>query len=122
MKSNRIIHRIIVLIVIFPVSIIGQRACTQKISENGWKHVSIDASLPGTSWGTSAFTLADYDRDGDLDITLSRREISGGQVYWYKNNNGTWERHILVISDMEQQSVVSTYVNNDGYPDLVISR
>lgn len=88
----------------------------------GWRHIKIDPSLPGTSYGTGAFSFADYDKDGDLDITISRREIDGGKVFWYQFNNGIWSRHDVGIADQEQLSAAVTDVNNDGFPDLVVAR
>ena len=78
--------------------------------------------LPGSSYGTSGFTLMDADGDGDLDVTVSRREIEGGMVYWYENGHSFWKRHEIGISDELQLGAVSTDVNKDGYPDLVVAR
>ena len=41
---------------------------SQDPARNAWKHFSIDPVLPGSSWGTGGPALADYDRDGDVDI------------------------------------------------------
>jgi hypothetical protein len=95
---------------------------SQKLAATNWVHHSIDSLLPGSSWGTSGFTLADFDKDGDLDITISRREISNGKVYWYENKSGTWISHDLGISDEDQLGATVSYINNDGYPDLVVGR
>jgi len=95
---------------------------SQKLTSSNWVHHSIDSLLPGSSWGTSGFTLADFDKDGDLDITISRREISNGKVFWYENNSGTWIRHDLGISDENQLGAAVSDINSDGYPDLVVGR
>jgi hypothetical protein len=95
---------------------------SQKLSAAGWKHAYIDSILPGSSWGTSGFTMADFDRDGDMDISVSRREISGGKVFWYENSQGKWDRHDLGTADEEQLGAVASDINADGYPDLVVSR
>ncbi len=78
--------------------------------------------MPGSAYGTSGFTLADVDNDGDLDVTVSRREIAGGMVYWYENSPGSWKRHEIGISDEEQLGAVSADINDDGHPDLVVAR
>jgi hypothetical protein len=95
---------------------------SQSFDAAHWIHTSIDSMLPGNSYGTSGFTLADFDKDGDLDITISRREIEGGRVFWYENKKGQWKRHNLGISDEEQLGAAATDVNGDGYPDLVVAR
>ncbi len=95
---------------------------SQKFIPANWIHHSIDSVMPGSSWGTSGFTLADFDRDGDLDITISRREISNGKVYWYENHSGTWIRHDLGISDEEQLGAAVSDINGDGFPDLIMGR
>jgi len=100
----------------------GNPLFSQQMRNLSWLHHSIDSILPGSSYGTSGFTLADFDRDGDLDITISRKEIKGGQVYWYENRSGSWKRHELGISDERQLGAAKTDINSDGYPDLVVGR
>jgi acetyl esterase/lipase len=121
-ENRQIILRIIITVFFFLFSFIGYVAFSQQSGVSGWLHTSIDSILPGSSWGTSGFTLADFDRDGDLDITISRREISGGKVFWYENQSGTWRRHDLGLSDEEQLGAVTTDINGDGYSDLVVAR
>ncbi len=50
-----------------------------------WKHYSIDPILPGSSWGTGGPALADFDKDGDLDVAISRRNTKS--AYWYERRN-----------------------------------
>lgn len=114
--------RLKIITVIIPVILAGCPALAQQLTEENWIHISIDSVLPGSSWGTAGFTLADMDRDGDLDVTISRREIDGGRVYWYENHAGNWTRHDLGISDEEQLGAAVSDVNRDGYPDLVVAR
>jgi hypothetical protein len=104
------------------ISLVVQRVYSQSATSLKWKHTGIDPALPGNEYGTALFTLADYDLDGDLDITVSRREIEDGRVFWYENVTGIWKRHNVGISDKEQLGAVSDDVNDDGYPDLVAAR
>jgi hypothetical protein len=93
-----------------------------QIDPSAFKHHVIASPLPGTpEWGTGGFTLADYDRDGDLDITISRRADSA-RVYWYEYHAGNWIMHYLGIADQEQLGAAAADVNNDGFPDLVMGR
>lgn len=102
-----------------------QAGCTarfQALSFSDWTHSSIDSVMEGKSWGTACFTLADFDRDGDLDITISRREIEGGKVFWYENRMKKWVKHTIGVSDKQQLGAVATDINGDGFIDLVVTR
>jgi hypothetical protein len=87
-----------------------------------WKHHVVDSMLPGSAYGTAGFAFADLDGDGDPDITVSRREIDSGRIFWYENLESSWRRHDLGISDEEQLGAAVSDINYDGYPDLVVSR
>jgi hypothetical protein len=93
-----------------------------QIDSTKFKHHYIANPLPGPpDWGTGAFTLADFDVDGDLDITISRQS-DGDRCYWYENSPGTWRKHFLGVGDHAQLGSATTDVNSDGFPDLIISR
>ena len=115
-----IVRKITVMMILAPVYL--NVLHSQQLTPANWLHHSIDSLLPGSEWGTSAFTLSDFDRDGDLDITISRREISHGKVYWYENKSGNWIRHDLGLSDEYQLGAIVSDINSDGYPDLVVGR
>lgn len=84
-------------------------------------HHIIDKPLPGKSWGTGGFTLADLDGDGDKDITISRR--SNNTVYWYEFEGANdWIQHEIGKCDGGQLGALSLDVNQDGFPDLVMGR
>lgn len=86
-----------------------------------FEHHTIDSPLSGKSWGTGAFTQSDFDRDGDLYITLSRRTTT--TVYWYEYEGpDQWIRHKVGRSDSRQLGGLTIDVNEDGYPDLVMGR
>jgi hypothetical protein len=85
-------------------------------------HHTIADPLPGMEdLGTGGFSLADFDNDGDLDVTISRNSDSGF-VYWYENKNGRWQNHLLGTSDAMQLGTVSLDIGNDGNADLVMGR
>ena len=109
-------------ILIFTLTLFLFEISDSQISSSGFIHHFIDEMLPGSSYGTAGFTLADFDKDGDLDITISRREISDGKVFWYENRNGSWVQHDVGISDSRQLGAVTTDINGDGYKDLVMGR
>jgi hypothetical protein len=87
-----------------------------------FKHHVIASPLPGPQeWGTGGFTLADFDKDGDLDVTISRRTDSA-RVYWYEYLRRKWFQHYLGRADEHQLGAIATDINLDGWPDLVMGR
>jgi len=103
------------------LSLLPIRATCQHHSQI-FLHHSIANPLPGPPlWGTGGFTLADFDNDGDLDITVSRRADSC-KVYWCENQGNIWIMHLLGTSDEEQLGAVALDVNRDGFNDLVVAR
>ncbi len=83
-------------------------------------HHTIANPLPGNDWGTGGFSLADYDEDGDLDITVQRRSDSD-RVYLYKNEGGDkWNRYLIGTAGGGQLGACDLDVNNDGCIDLVL--
>lgn len=84
-------------------------------------HFSIAHPLPGDGYGTGGFTLADFDRDGDLDISLQRR--SDSTLYWYAfENDSTWTQHIAGTVGGGQLGAVTQDVNRDGWNDVIMGR
>ncbi len=76
--------------------------------------------MPGTSWGTGGFTLADYDKDGDLDVTVQRRS-DDDKAYWYENSGADkWIPHFIGIAEGYQLGAAAVDVNSDSYVDLVM--
>ena len=92
----------------------------EKQPEMTWTHFTIDNPLPGEAWGTGGLPLADFDGDGDLDISLSRRESQS--VYWYERvNDSTWTQHLIFRSDTlsSKLGAAALDINNDGWTDVV---
>lgn len=85
-----------------------------------FKHHVIANPLPGTEWGTGGFTLADYDKDGDLDVTIQCRS-DDDKVYWYEyQGSDIWIPHFVGIAREYQLGATAFDVNRDGYIDLVM--
>jgi hypothetical protein len=83
-------------------------------------HHTIENPLPGNAWGTGGFTLADYDNDGDLDVTIQRRS-DDEKVYWYKfDGANNWKRYLIGIAGGGQLGAASIDINKDGFADLVM--
>jgi len=85
-----------------------------------FKHQVIATPLPGTEWGTGGFTLADYDGDGDLDVTIQCRS-DDDKVYWYEyRESDKWIPHFIGIAREYQLGGTAYDVNRDGHTDLVM--
>ena len=93
-----------------------------KIDAAKWTHFTIADPLPGSAWGTGGIPLADFDGDGDPDISLSRREAKA--AYWFQRiNDSTWIRHTIATGDVFDTQLGSTAVDCDldGLVDVVYS-
>jgi len=85
-----------------------------------FKHHIIDSPLTAEVWGTGGFTLADYDKDGDLDVTIQCRSDSA-KVYWYENRGiDNWIRHFVGIGSEYQLGATAFDVDRDSNVDLVL--
>ncbi len=85
-----------------------------------WTHFSIDPVLPGSSWGTGGPALADYDRDGDLDVAISRRNTK--MAYWYeRKNDSIWIQHVMGSGENLANTLGTTAIdiNHDGWMDVL---
>ncbi len=89
-------------------------------SQISFKHHVVANPLPGTDWGTGGFTLADYDKDGDLDVTIQCRS-DDDKVYWYEYRDAdNWIQHFVGIGQEYQLGATAIDVNRDSYMDLVL--
>ena len=87
-----------------------------------WKHFSIDAILPGSSWGTGGTALADFNKDGKPDVAISRRNTKS--AYWYEQkNDSVWIQHLIGTSETLSNSLGTTVIdiNHDGWDDVAFN-
>lgn len=97
-------------------------AAAQPGPNPGWKHFSIDAVLPGSSWGTGGTALADFDGDGDLDAAISRRNTQS--AYWYERiSDSLWIPHLMGYGASLEGTLgtASIDMNRDGWTDVVFN-
>lgn len=82
-------------------------------------HFYIDyPMLPATN-GTGAFTVNDFDNDGDMDITLQNQ--ANGKVYWYqKVGPEHWVKYEIASDVYYELGATTIDVNKDGKFDLVM--
>ncbi len=79
-----------------------------------FEHHVVANPLPSTEWGTGGFTLADYDKDGDLDVTIQCRS-DDDKVYWYEYRGADhWIQHFVGIGREYQLGATAVDVNRDG--------
>jgi hypothetical protein len=101
-----------VILIFYLAPVFGQ------LGGNSFRHHWIVQDLPGNrDSGYGCPTLADFDRDGDLDFSFSN---TGGHVYWFENTGTVWLRHIVGPIDRGQLGSVTTDVDGDGWNDIII--
>jgi hypothetical protein len=101
-------------------SILVLLSCNTSSNEFVFQHHVVADPLPGDSWGTGGFTLADFDNDGDLDVTVQRRS-DDFKVYWYEYRSaGEWIQHYIGIAEDGQLGAAAVDVNRNGFIDLVL--
>lgn len=96
-------------------------ACQEQKTEGAlFKHYTVSQSLPdhgkGARFGTAA--LADFDKDGDIDYTMS---ITGHEMLWFEFlGDHKWEMHKVGDVVVGQLGGGSMDVDKDGWADIVI--
>jgi major membrane immunogen (membrane-anchored lipoprotein) len=80
------------------------------------------AEIPITDFRGGAFTMADYDNDGDLDMLAV--DCSNGKVFLYKNENGQFYKSQnpiakVPITDFRGTSIAAADYNRDGKIDIL---
>ena len=80
-----------------------------------FRHHFIQQKLPGDAWGQTS--LADIDRDGDLDFVLGRRK---GVILWYEYRAAdSWRRHVIGERSPSDVGGLTLDVDGDGWLDMV---
>ncbi len=87
-----------------------------------FRHHAVADPLPGKEWGTGGFTLADYDKDGDLDVTIQCRS-DDDKIHWYEfQNTDKWIPHFIGAAGDIQLGSTALDVNRDSNIDLVVGQ
>ena len=80
-----------------------------------FRHHFIKQPLEGDAWGQTS--LADVDRDGDLDFVLGRRD---GVIIWYEYRSAdSWHRHLIGERSPSDVGGVMLDVDSDGWLDMI---
>jgi hypothetical protein len=103
----------------------GSSIYISKIYRNNGKNTFTEQtgiSLPGVSSGSVAW--GDYDNDGDLDILLTGKAVSGSISKIYKNNgNNTFtEQTGISLMGVSSGSVAWGDYDNDGDLDVLLTK
>ncbi|MGB2862008.1 MAG: VCBS repeat-containing protein [Sedimentisphaerales bacterium] len=99
-----------------------------KIDAAKWTHFTIADPLPGSAWGTGGIPLADFDRDGDLDIFAGEQEdpdtYMEAQGKLAMKPRGLKERCVIWEnsgSKIPSFVPVVIHVDNPGWHDAVLA-
>lgn len=83
-----------------------------------WRRHVITTDLPGAY----DVTLADFDKDGDLDVAASSW-VLGNQFAWFENDgspgDGEWRKHMIEKEVAETRTMRAADFDGDGDADLL---
>jgi hypothetical protein len=82
------------------------------------KSIGIEHSYNVDNFG-GGISFYDFDKDGWDDLSFATP--SGDEIYFYKNNQGVFQRVFFNISDTsEQKQLIWADLNNNGHKDLLV--
>ncbi len=94
--------------------------CAQAPQIPEWTHFYIDPLMQGDSWGTGGIAFTDFDKDGDLDVAVSRRNTL--TAYWYeRKSDSDWIRHMMGTGEGLENTLGITPIDmdQDGWIDVM---
>ena len=122
MRTRYLIHPKGILLLCLVLQLPGG-LLAQENSYPGWTHFYIDPLLPGSNWGTGGIVFTDLDADGDLDVAISRRDVTS--AFWYERmNDSVWIQHLIGSGQSLDNTLgmCALDMDQDGWTDVMCNR